>query len=206
MPLPRLTPDTPDKALLQAIGERATNRDAAMRLLFERHTQRLMRHVRFRFNLPEAVAEDLVAQTFLRAYEKAGEFRGECEVASWLVQIARNLALDYLRKENRMESLDDDTDEDAAPACELVDPQATPDMQLQDKRVEACVKERFASFRLRHPEAATALWERHVNETSPQELAPILGREYGATRQYLSEWSKKLRTFIAPCYAMLRED
>lgn len=196
-----------DLQALQAIARRKSEQDVAMRLLFERHATRLMRHLRFRFNLAEALAEDLTAQTFLRAYEKAADFRRECEVASWLVKIARNLAVDYLRRENRMEALDeeDPTAEDTA-FCQLAPASDNPQTQLAQKQVADCVRERFTTFRRQYPEAATALWERHVNDTSAQEIAPFLGREYGATRQFLSSWGKKLRAFVAPCYAMLERE
>lgn len=176
-----------------------------MRLLFDRHAVRLMRHLRFRFSLPESIAEEITAQAFLRAYEKADDFRGDCEVASWLVQIARNLAVDHLRREGRMESLEDeDFAGNADIFCELVPASHEPHALLENKQVAHCVRERFTAFRLRHPEAATALWERHVNEVSPQEIAPMLGRTYRATCQFLSEWGKKLRQFVAPCYELLK--
>ena len=177
-----------------------------MRGLYERNVTRVMQHVRFRFNLPEAVAEDLTAQAFLRVYEHAGDFRGECEVSSWLIRIARNLALDYLRREQRKETVEEDVwSMDEAFCCEVTAPGNEALDRLAEARVAECVRARFAMFRTRHPDAATALWERHVNETSPVEIAAALARTYGATCQFLSEWGKRLRQFVAPCYDMLKE-
>ena len=205
MSLRRPSSELSDSDALQALAQRKENSNSVMRTLFDRHMPRLMQHLRFRFNLPESVAEDVVAQTFLRVYEKAGDFRGECEVSSWMIQIARNLAVDLVRREKRTVVLEEDAAfADDACFCELPAIDAEPQEHLAQKQLANCVRERFAAFHRRHPEAAAALWERHVNETSPQEIAPMLGRTYGATCQFLSEWNKKLRQFVAPCYEMLK--
>ena len=48
------------------------------------------------------IAEDLVQETFLRAWNRAGAFDAERgAVGPWLLAIARNRALDYLRAQGR---------------------------------------------------------------------------------------------------------
>jgi RNA polymerase sigma-70 factor (ECF subfamily) len=48
------------------------------------------------------IAEDLVQETFLRAWNRAGAFDSERgAVGPWLLAIARNRALDYLRAKSR---------------------------------------------------------------------------------------------------------
>jgi len=48
------------------------------------------------------IAEDLVQETFLRAWNRAGAFDSERGAAGpWLLAIARNRALDYLRAQSR---------------------------------------------------------------------------------------------------------
>ena len=48
-----------------------------------------------------ALAEDIAQETFLTAYRKAGSFRGDGSVRSWLMRIAVRRALDELRKRGR---------------------------------------------------------------------------------------------------------
>jgi len=38
----------------------------------------------------EAVAEDIAQETFLKAFENIGKFKGECKLNVWLCQIAKN--------------------------------------------------------------------------------------------------------------------
>jgi RNA polymerase sigma-70 factor (ECF subfamily) len=48
-----------------------------------------------------ALAEDVAQETFLTVYRKAGSFRGEGSVRSWLFKIAVRRALDELKKRGR---------------------------------------------------------------------------------------------------------
>ncbi|MCD8342028.1 MAG: RNA polymerase sigma factor [Clostridiales bacterium] len=62
-----------------------------------------------------ALAEDLTAETFLRAYQRIGQFRGDCDIRTWLCQIAKNLYLSHCRKEKRLVPLPEQ--EDTADPC-----------------------------------------------------------------------------------------
>jgi RNA polymerase sigma-70 factor (ECF subfamily) len=73
---------------------------AARSLLFERHVTSVHRFVsRMRGSDQDAI-DDLVQQTFLSAFQCAGNFRGG-NVRGWLYGIAANLVRNYARKEIR---------------------------------------------------------------------------------------------------------
>lgn len=68
------------------------------RLWYEAHGEAVYNYVRFQVAEPDA-AEDVVADTFLRALRAAGRFDGSRGAArSWLLAIARNLVLDHRRR------------------------------------------------------------------------------------------------------------
>ncbi|MGN1083635.1 MAG: RNA polymerase sigma factor [Lachnospiraceae bacterium] len=46
----------------------------------------------------EALAEELMQETFLRAFESLERFDGSCKVSTWLCQIARHLLYQYWEK------------------------------------------------------------------------------------------------------------
>jgi RNA polymerase sigma-70 factor, ECF subfamily len=48
------------------------------------------------------VAEDLTQETFLKVYKHYDQFNGDSQMFTWLVKIARNVAIDYLRRGNRL--------------------------------------------------------------------------------------------------------
>ncbi len=78
----------------------------AFELVMRRHNRRLYRIARsiVRNN---AEAEDIVQETYVRAYQKLDSFTGPNGFTSWLCRIAFNEALGRLRKRGRVISLDD---------------------------------------------------------------------------------------------------
>lgn len=47
------------------------------------------------------IAEELTQETFYRAVKKIKSFRGECSVSTWLCGIAKNVWLEYLKRQNK---------------------------------------------------------------------------------------------------------
>jgi len=65
----------------------------------------------------QATAEDLVQETFLRAWNRAGGFdAGRGAVGPWLLAVARNRAIDYLRYQRRRSESSIDLNETEHPA------------------------------------------------------------------------------------------
>ena len=64
-----------------------------------------------------SAAEDVTAQTFERAYRKRRSYRpGRGSMDAWLFGIARNAALDELRKRKRRAVLETDPEDSGSPA------------------------------------------------------------------------------------------
>jgi RNA polymerase sigma-70 factor (ECF subfamily) len=82
---------------------------------YERKIFRLAKHI----TQNEEDAEDVLQDSFLKAYEHMGEFQEQSKFYTWLVRIAVNEALMRLRRRRpeRMVSLDEDikTEEDSMP-------------------------------------------------------------------------------------------
>jgi RNA polymerase sigma-70 factor (ECF subfamily) len=69
------------------------------RLVAQYH-YRLLRYLVYLTSRREQ-AEDLVQETWLRVLECAGQYNGRLRFEPWLFSIARNLAIDYLRRQQR---------------------------------------------------------------------------------------------------------
>jgi RNA polymerase sigma-70 factor, ECF subfamily len=81
-----------------ALVERARNRDgAAVRLIMQRHNRRLFRAARGVLN-DDAEAEDVVQETYVRAFTHLDGFRGEAQLSTWLTRITLNEAIGRLRR------------------------------------------------------------------------------------------------------------
>jgi RNA polymerase sigma-70 factor (ECF subfamily) len=81
-----------------ALVERARQRDgAAVRLIMQRHNRRLYRVARSVLH-DDAEAEDVVQETYVRAFTHLDGYRGEAQLSTWLTRIALNEALGRLRR------------------------------------------------------------------------------------------------------------
>lgn len=54
------------------------------------------------------LAEELTQETFYKAVKSIKKFHNECKVSTWLCQIAKNTWIDFLRKEKKSISIDDE--------------------------------------------------------------------------------------------------
>ena len=80
--------------------------------LIDQYRHRLMRYL-LHMVANRVVAEDLFQETWVRVLEKGSLYDGRTPFAAWLLSIARNLTIDYMRKRQRagLEPINDDPDE-----------------------------------------------------------------------------------------------
>ena len=81
--------------------------------LVERCQHRLVRYLLYLTGRRE-YAEDLAQETWIRVLQRGSQYNGRQRFDPWLFAIARNLAIDYLRKKRKVvqtASLPDDRDE-----------------------------------------------------------------------------------------------
>jgi RNA polymerase sigma-70 factor (ECF subfamily) len=74
---------------------------AAERSLFEAHVDRIYR-LAYRMTGDEVLAEDYTQETFLRAFDRLADFRGESRFSTWLHAVGVTVILNGLRKVKRI--------------------------------------------------------------------------------------------------------
>src|SRR6478672_12758013 len=109
-----------------AAVSRARSGDAdAFRDLVQRHSRTIFR-VAYRMTGNEHDADDVVQETFLRAYRQIEKFEERANFGTWLHRIAVNCSLDLLRSRVRHEKnriKNDDEDGEMTREFESTDPQ-----------------------------------------------------------------------------------
>ena len=60
-----------------------------------------------RLSRDEHIAEEITSETFFKAISSIESFRGECDIRVWLCQIAKNCYFTYLKKTQRIDSIED---------------------------------------------------------------------------------------------------
>jgi RNA polymerase sigma-70 factor (ECF subfamily) len=84
---------TSDETLIASV---ARGDQAALRVLFSRHYNRIFRFA-LRFVKDHEDAKSVVNDTFLIAWQQAAQFEGRSQVATWLLSIARYRALGVVK-------------------------------------------------------------------------------------------------------------
>lgn len=90
----------------------------AFAALVRRHQDQISR-LAWRMVGPDA-AEDVAQQTFLKAWQGLGQFRGSSTFSTWLYRLAMNCCLDHLRHTRRFQPLPLDAVESGCPVGEDV--------------------------------------------------------------------------------------
>ncbi len=151
---------------------RAIQRDEdAFGELYDRHVVRVYRHLYYMVGRPPE-AEDLTAQTFLKAWEAIDRYqvRG-APFVSWLLRIAHNLGVSYLRSKRESSELHDgivDTKE-----------RRDPEWSYQQTAEEELVRE--AIMRLREEQRQVIIL-RFIEDLDYREVAEIIGKSVAAIR------------------------
>jgi RNA polymerase sigma-70 factor (ECF subfamily) len=144
----------------------------ALGCLLEKYRRRVTRHVRRLVREP-GDADDVVQETFIRAWRGLPAFRGDSTFYSWLYRIATNVALGYLGRAARRRQ-----------GIEAQAPQEEPDPeQILIARQTGQAAER--ALAVLQPEQARALALYEEEGKSYREIARTLGVPIGTVRTHI---------------------
>jgi RNA polymerase sigma-70 factor, ECF subfamily len=169
----------------------------AFRLLVERHSRRVFR-LAYRLTASEADAEDIVQETFLRAYRSLDRIDGQAEIIAvgpWLHRIATNCAIDLIRhKKTAAEQAPSPRGGGAGAegaASQAPGPERTVmNGQLQERigvAMQALTPQERAAFTLRHFEGRGI-----------EEIREVLGLSVAAAKQAVFRAVQKMRRALEP--------
>ena len=140
-------------------------------------------------------AEDLVQETFLRAYRRLDRFEARANFGTWLHRIAINCSLDLLRARGRQDKHygGDPSSEEMSAVIKAEDPQ--PDRLLLSSELKAQVGK--ALERLSGNER-TAFILRHFEGMPVEEIGRTLGIQVNAAKHTIFRAVRKLRESLEP--------
>jgi RNA polymerase sigma-70 factor (ECF subfamily) len=185
---------TPPEEILVATAKSGENQ--AFGILFERYHRRIyslvLRYVRIHED-----AEDIVQQTFQKAYISLHRFEGRSSFSTWLTRIAINEALMLLRRNRaRREVAIDESDnpEETPHSLSICDSGIGPEASyLQEEAAEILSA---AMYRLT-PRVRKAIEFRELRELSTRETARRMGLSVAAVKARIFHGRKNLRKIIA---------
>ncbi len=171
---------------------RAGDRDA-FREIIEAHSRHVF-GLAYRLTGNEQDAEDVVQETFMKAYQSIGRFEGASEISTWLHRIAANCAMDLLRR-RRDSSRGSVPAADADPTESLVDSRSGPESAAIGSEIDRRMK---ASLERLSPMERIAFTLRHFEGRSIADIAGVLGIRPGATKHCVFRAVAKLREDLGP--------
>lgn len=180
---------------LELVGRAAAGDEGAFRTLVDRHA-RMVFNLAYRITTDRPSAEDVVQETFLRAYRALHRFDGRAAFSTWIHRIAMNASLDHVRQRKVRAEVAYEAEAAALAPVAAHDPgperlAASSDLRRALQRaMQGLTDLERAAFVLRHYEGR-----------STAEIGEQLGLESSATRQAVFRAVRKLRQALQPLVA-----
>jgi RNA polymerase sigma-70 factor (ECF subfamily) len=172
-----------------ALGLRQRN-VAFLQELVGRYQYRLVRYLIYLLGRRDEV-DDLVQETWLRVLERGSSYDGRSRFEPWLFTIARNLAIDHMRK-GRIFSLDSNAEGEQDTALQMPASNAPSPFTLAARTEDA---ERLAgSLQTLQPIYREALVLRFQEELSLQEISGVVGAPIATVASRIYRGLRTLRS------------
>jgi RNA polymerase sigma-70 factor (ECF subfamily) len=175
---------------------RRGDRDA-FQVLVERHSRAVFR-LAWRMTGNDMDAEDMVQETFLRAWKQMSRFDGRASLGTWLHRICANCALDHIRAKKRKQETSgtvDDGDETSDRLANMPHKGPSPERLAQSSEITAMLLPALEEL---SEMERTAFVMRHYEGLPIEEISRALGVEAGAAKHSVFRAVQKLRRALEP--------
>jgi RNA polymerase sigma-70 factor (ECF subfamily) len=195
---PRLSNRMPQTEIATVALARGGDSDA-FRTLVERHSRAVYR-LAHRMTGNASDAEDVVQETFLKAYKQLGRFESRANFSTWLHRIAVNCSIDLIRSRPHREAGHDSADLEAMGGEESGEEsrQHTPERLMLSTEVQDRINTAMSTLS-RRERAAFVL--RHFEGNSIEDISRSLGLKTNATKHSIFRAVRKMRAALEPFVA-----
>jgi len=137
-------------------------------------------------------AEDVLQETFLKAYRHLKDFGGRSSISTWLYRIATNEALMLLRRKRDIVSLDEslETEEGEQEPLQIVDWCCLPEEELVSAEAKKHLDQAIQGL---PPNLRVVFVLRDIQGLSTQEVSEVLNLSETAVKTRLSRARLRLR-------------
>lgn len=174
-----------EQTLLKQLADPAMQRKA-FGMLVARYSEQLYWKIR-RIVLVHEDADDVLQNTFLKAWNNLGSFHGDAKLSTWLYRIAVNESLDFLRRKKHVEAVS--TDETGSGVANML----MADRYFDGDATEALLQEAIASL----PDVQRTVFTlRYYDEMKYSEMSRVLGTSEGALKASYHIAVKKISEYF----------
>lgn len=160
-------------------------RGAAFSIIVEKFSRKIYWHIR-NMVLSHEDADDLVQETFIKAWSNIDKFRGDSQISTWLYRIAINETLTFLkRSQKETVSLSSCMGE--------IEEMATGDSYFNGDKAESLLREAVSKL----PEKQRLAFNmKYFEEMKYEEMSEILDTSVGALKASYHIAAKKIEQYI----------
>lgn len=156
----------------------------AERALYDAHVDRIYR-LMFRMAGESDLAADFTQETFIRAFERLGQYRGDSALGTWLHAIAVSVAINGLRKVKRIHARTEPIED--SPRLSVQPTGFTADLKVRLRAAVDALSEKLRPVFVMHD----------VEGYTHEEIAGTLGIPVGTSKARLFDARAKLRLALA---------
>jgi RNA polymerase sigma-70 factor (ECF subfamily) len=156
----------------------------AERALYDEHVDRVFR-LAYRMAGDDELAREFTQETFIRVFDRIGQFRGEAALGTWIRSIATSVVLNGLRKVKRFRQRE--VDLEIARSAGSSQRQAEPDLKEKLGRAIDALPNKYRMVFVMHD----------VEGYTHQEISQQLGMQLGTSKAQLSRARARLRESLA---------
>lgn len=173
-----------EELILKQLREPRTA-EAAFGVLVKEYTEPLYWHLR-RMVLDHDDANDLLQNTFIKAWTNMDGFQGNSKISTWLYRIATNEALTFLSKQNSTETLS--MDDEKSPVVDLEADEYFDGDELQQRLQKALLT--------LPPKQRTVFNMKYFDEMKYEDMSEVLGTSVGALKASYHLAVQKIASFF----------
>ena len=144
----------------------------------------------YRFVGERETAEDIVQETFLRAFRKRKEYRAIANFSTWLFTIAGNLAKSELRRRKRWRLFSLHRDDDSDTGIDLPDETYRPDTVTESSIADVDIQRAISSLAANYRQVILL---RDVEGLSYQEISEVVDCPVGTVKSRVNRARLKLQ-------------
>jgi len=175
--------DTTERALVARVAQGDRQ---AFEQLFTQYGERIFRYV-YRLISDATKAEEVTNDVMLEVWRSAAKFEGRSKVSTWLLGIARHLALNAVRRK-QFDTVDvDDAPEIAAPLTN------TPEEQQDQTKLKAGLRQALAKLSPEHRDVVELTF---FHGCSYQEIAEIVSCPENTVKTRMYHAKKQLQGLL----------
>lgn len=179
-----------------AIDALASGDTASLQRIYEEYVK-LIYSVVYDLVKRKEDAEDITSEFFVKLVRVAGSFRAGSPHKAWMVQIARNMSIDFLRKHNREQLLYKDEDSESSNANDPMEELGAKEHQASVESQAILAEDMRNAMETLNTKEKEIVDLKLMGQLTFREISALTGQPMGTVTWLYNQAIKKLRRCLA---------